>query len=99
MGLVTVYDDNFHRVAALQDDKRFYLLFDGKLGNLPGVQRLNVDSNVCHRIMTNRRVSLAIRPQLKDELERLTTGVIASVDEPTPRLSQVVVVKKTSGAL
>ena len=43
---------------------------------------------------------MAIRPQLKGELERLTTmGVIAPVDEPIPWVSQVVVMKKTSGAL
>ena len=52
------------------------------------------EANVC------RRITIAIRPQLKGELERLTAmGVIAPVDEPTPWVSQVVVVKKRSGAL
>ena len=50
--------------------------------------------------MANRRVPIAIGPQLKDELERLTAmGVVAPVDEPTPWISQVVVVKTKSGAL
>ena len=50
--------------------------------------------------MDSRRIPIAIRLQLKGELERLTAmGVIAPVDEPTLWISQVVVVKKTSGAL
>ena len=83
MGLVRVYGDNVHHVAALQDESRFDSMFDGKLGEFPGVHHFNVDSNICPRIMANRRVPIG--PQLKDELERLTVmGVIAPVDEPTP---------------
>ena len=66
----------------------------------PGVQHLTVDPEVCPRIMASRRIHITIRPQLKGKLERLTAmGVIAPVDEPTPWVSQVVGVKKRSGAL
>ena len=100
MHLVKIQDNNFHRVAAIQDNSCFNSLFDDKLGEFPGVQHLTVDSEVCPKIMASRRIPIAIRPQLKDELERLTAmGVIAPVDEPTPWVSQVVVVKKRSGAL
>ena len=100
MHLVKTQDNNFHRVAAVQDDSCFNSLLDDKLGEFAGVQHLTVDPEVCPRIMANRRIPIAIRPQLKGELERLTAmGVIAPVDEPTPWVSQVVVVKKRSGAL
>ena len=67
----------------------------------PGVQHLAVVcQEVCAKIMVNRRIPIAIRPQRKGELERLTAmGVIAPVDEPTPWVSQEVFVKKRSGAL
>ena len=100
MHLVKIQDNNFHRVAAVQDDSCFNSLFDDKLGEFPGVQHLTVNPEVCPRIMASRRIPIAIRPQLKSELEQLTAmGVIAPVDEPTPWVSQVVVVKKRSGAL
>ena len=100
MHLVKIQDNNFHRVAAVQDDSCFSSLFDDKLGEFPGVQHLTVDPEVCPRIMASRRVPIAIRPQLKGELERLTgIDVNAPVDEPTPWVSQVVVMRKRSGAL
>ena len=95
-----IQNNNFHRVAAVQGDSCFSSLFDDKLGEFPSVQHLIVDPEVCPRIMASRRIPIAIRPQLKGELERLTAmGVIAPVDEPTPWVSQVVVMKKGSGAL
>ena len=95
-----IQNNNFHRVAAFLDDSCFNSLFDGKLGHFPGVHHLIVDPEVCTKITASRRIPIAIRPQLKGELERLTTmGVIAPVDEPAPWVSQVVVVKKRSGAL
>ena len=93
MHLDKIQDNNFHRVAAVQDDSCFNSLFDVKLGEYSRVQHLTVDPEVCPKIM-------ASRPQLKGELERPTAiGVIAPADEPTPWVSQVVVVKKRSGAL
>ena len=100
MHLVKIQDNNFHRVAAVQVDSCFNSLFDEKLGECSGVQHLTVDPNVCPKIMASRRIPIAIRPQLKGELERLTAmGVIAPVDEPTPWVNQVEVVKKRSGVL
>ena len=64
------------------------------------MQHFTVNPEVCPKIMASLRISIAIRLQLKGEIERLTAmGVIAPVDEPTPSPSQVVVVKKRSGAL
>ena len=100
MHLVKIQDNNFHRVAAVQDDSCFHSLFDDKLGEFSGGQHLTVDPEVCPKIMACRRIPIAIRPQLKGELDQLTAmDVIAPVDEPTTWVSQVVVVKKRSGAL
>ena len=97
MHLVKIQDNNFHRV---QDDSCFNSLSDDKLEEFPDEQHLIINPEVCPKIMACRWISMAIRPQLKGELERLTTmGVIAPVDEPIPWVSQVVVMKKTSGAL
>ena len=50
--------------------------------------------------MASRRIPIAIQPQLKHELDRLTTtGVIGHVDEATPWVSQVLDVKNRAGVL
>ena len=100
MQLVKIQYNNFHCVATVQIDIYFNSLFDYKLRELPSVQQLTVDQEVCHKIMANRWIPTTIRPQHKDELERMTAmGVTTPVDEPTSWVSQVVVVKKSSGAL
>ena len=74
MHLVKIQDNNFYRVAAVQGDN----CFTSTAGKFPGVQYLTVDPEVCPKIMVSRRIPIAIRPQLKGELERLTPmGVIA----------------------
>ena len=62
MHLVKI-QDNFHRVAAVQDDSCFNSLFDDKLGEFPGVQHLTVDPDVCPKTMASQRIPIAIRPQ------------------------------------
>ena len=56
-------------------------MLDDKLGEFSGMQHLTVDPEVCPKIIASRRIPIAIRPQLKGELERLTAmGVIAPVE-------------------
>ena len=99
MKLVTVNDNSFERVATVTLDK-FADVFDGKLGTIPGDHHLQVDPSVQPVVMADRRVPLSVRPQLKAELDRMTKlGVIKRVDEPTPWISQLVLVTKKSGAL
>ena len=51
-------------------------------------------------IMASRRVPIGVRPQPWDELDKLTaTDVIAPVDELTPWIRQVIVVRMKSGDL
>ena len=50
--------------------------------------------------MASRRVPIGVRPQPWDELDKLTaTDVIAPVDELTPWIRQVIVVRMKSGDL
>ena len=75
-------------------------VFEGELGTLEGKQHLTVDPTVPPHIAPARRVSFALRPKLKAELERLTDlGVLKPVDEPTDWVSNLVVATKESGDL
>lgn len=101
MHLVSINDESFQRVSAITDNTRFSAIFNGDLGCLPGApHHLTIDPNMVPRIMPDRRVPIAVRPVLKEELDRMTqAGVIMPVDQPTPWVSQLVVTKKKSGGL
>ena len=115
MGLLEIHPENFRQVAnvkmpqssetaraktADQLIKEYHDVFEGDLGTLPGTQRLEVDPSVTPTISPSRRVPLALKPRLKQELERLTSlRVIAPVDSPTDWVSNVVVATKPSGDL
>ena len=115
MGLLEIHPENFTQVAnvkmpqssetaraktADQLIKEYHDVFEGDLGTLPGTQRLEVDPSVTPTISPSRRVPLALKPRLKQELERLTSlRVIAPVDSPTDWVSNVVVATKPSGDL
>ena len=98
MGLVEICDDNFERVYRTNIENSFDDVTSGKLGNFSGEQHLNVNDAVPPVIMPDRRVPIALRSKLKDELDRLVNlGVIKAQEEPTPWLSQLVVATKKSG--
>lgn len=101
MKLIKVEVDNFNLVAAMSTcADEFASVFDGKLGTLSGLQRLELKPNSCPVVMANRRVPLAVRPKLRAELDRLVDlGVITPVEEATPWVSQTVVAHKKSGAI
>ena len=72
----------------------------GKLGKLEGNVSLSTSDVAQPVIMRDRRIPIALRPKLKNELERLTEmKVICPVDEPTPWVSQICVIRKKSGDL
>ena len=51
-------------------------------------------------IMADRRASIALRSKLEPELTRLVKlNVLAPVNSPSPRLSQIVVTNKKSGQI
>lgn len=86
MELLEVLPNNFHQVAQLKVSKvedNYSDVFDGWLGQLPGVQHLQVESDVKPVVMADRRIPQAVRPLLKTELEHLVKeGVITPVKNP-----------------
>ena len=96
---VTINDDTFDRVASIKEDQ-YQEVFDRELGIIPGKHKLRVDPSIQPVVMPDRRVPIAVRPKLKEELDRMVSlGVITPVDEPTPWVSQLVITRKKSGAL
>ena len=100
MRLVTINEHNLHRVAtvALTDD--FADVFDENIGTLQGEVHLRTDGSVVPTVAPARRIPIAVKPKLEEELNRLVTqGVIAPVEEPTPWVNQIVITQKKSGEL
>lgn len=98
MGLVTVEESNFERVSQITENHE--QVFNEELGSLPGIQHLHTNPDIKPTIMPTRRLPIAMRPKLRDELTRLQSlGVIEEVDEPTSWVSQVVITLKKNGKL
>ena len=113
-GLLEIHTENFVRAAGIKQpscgpdklktaDKlieEYQDVFEGDLGTLPGAQRLEVDPGILPNISPSRRVPLALKLRLKQELEKLTKlGVTAPMDAPTDWVSNVVIATKPSGDL
>ena len=113
-GLLEIHAENFVRAAGIKQpscrpdklktaDKlieEYQDVFEGDLGTLPGAQRLEVDPGILPNISPSRRVPLALKLRLKQELEKLTKlGVTAPMDVPTDWVSNVVIETKPSGDL
>jgi hypothetical protein len=100
MGLVKVNQTNFDVVATMTDESKYREVFEESLGQLPGVQSLKIRPDAQPTIMAKRRIPIAVRPKLKEELQRLVElKVITPVREPTPWVSQIVVAPKKSGKI
>lgn len=77
---------------------RYTDLFDGSLGCIEGEVHLEVDPNVPLVQMPLRRLPVALRDQVKTELDKLVANdVIAPVTEPTSWVSALLVVQKAEG--
>ena len=69
-------------------------VFSG-LGRLPGEYKIQIDKNIKPVQNNPRRVPLPLKMELKQKLEELVEqGVIAWVTEPTPWISNIVVIRK-----
>ena len=89
MGLFTINDDNF--IAQVSFDTSL-------LGDL-GEAQLHVNPDVPPRALPCRKLPLALREDVKHELERLVEiGVLIPLEEPTVWVSQMAVVKKSDGS-
>ncbi|GFO48390.1 retrovirus-related pol polyprotein from transposon 17.6 [Plakobranchus ocellatus] len=83
MGLLFLQNANFEEVFSLSSFERL-AEFNDELGQFLGQQHLTIDPNVKPMIMPNRRVPIAVRDRLKEELDQFTEiGVIAPVTEHT----------------
>jgi hypothetical protein len=75
-------------------------VFDDEIGCLPGEYNIHLDETVKPVVHPPRAVPVALREQVKLELDRLEkANVIAKVTEPTPWVSSLVVVKKKNDAV
>ena len=100
VGLVEIKQQNFYRVAAVNIEKNYREVFDGQLGKLPGVTTLQLKPDTVPAVMSNRRIPVAVRLELQEELNRLTRlGIIEPVKKPTQWVSQLVLTRKKNGAL
>ena len=94
MKLVEVKDENFEQIFTVYESK----IFNDELGCLAGECKLKINENVKPVIMPSKRIPIALRPILKNELDRLENKqVIAKIEEPTEWVSQVVLTKKKNG--
>ena len=100
MKLMKINEQNIEKVATVSPVEQQPDTFDGKLGALPGKVLLQVDETIHPTVMPTRGIPIAVRPKLKAELDRMTKlGVITKVEEPTPWVSQLVVVTKKNGGV
>ena len=100
MTLMKINEQNIEKVATVSPVEQHPDTFDGRLGALPGKVHLQVDETIHPTVMPTRRIPIAVRPKLKAELNRMTKlGVITKVEEPTPWVSQLVVVPKKYGGV
>ena len=109
MNLIKVLERNMEVVAAVNvkpTEKqtsvvdKFPDVFDGKIGSLPGEVSLKTKPDAVPVVMPGRRTPLSLRDQLQEELNRMEKeGVIAKVSEPTPWLSQSVIVHKRNKSI
>ena len=83
MGLITVNKENVEHVFSVDVVDKYAVVFDGKIGTLPGTHHLKLDEDATPVIMPSRRLPIAVRPRLKEALDDLVKRqVIAPVDEP-----------------
>ena len=73
-------------------------VFGEELGRMEGKVHLETDPNVAPTVMPPRRVPVALKEKLKNELHRLTQRkVISSIQEPTDWVSSMIATKKPDG--
>ena len=64
------------------------------------MQHLNERDDIQPVVMRDRRIPISVRPNLKAELDRLVNiGVLKKVEQPTPWLSQIVIISKKNGGI
>lgn len=73
-------------------------VFEDRIGCVPGEVGIELDEGVQPKVCPPRSIPVALRQQVKDELDRLEKEkIIAKVTEPTSWVNPLVCVKKPSG--
>ena len=77
--------------------KKYQHLFSG-IGCLPGEYDIKVDPNAAPKVHPPRRIAHALKPKVKEELNRMVREkVITKVETPTAWVNPIVVVEKPNG--
>jgi hypothetical protein len=73
-------------------------LFNAQLGKLPVTYKMKIDPSVTPVVCPPRRVPVAMKEQVQDELNRMASlGVITPVSEPTEWVPAMVAASKKNG--
>jgi hypothetical protein len=103
MQLIRVNTENFHQVAAVKTNnviEEYADVFNEDLGLLPGETNFQLDEDVKPVISPRHQTPIALRPKLKECLDKMVAdNVLSPVEEPTDWLSNIVVAKKKNGDL
>ena len=87
MNLITINSENF--IGKVEKD----------LGDLEEA-RLKIENNAIPKALPARNIPIAIKSQVKTEIERQTTsGIPIPASEPTEWINQMAVVQKSNGQL
>ncbi|XP_033750517.1 uncharacterized protein K02A2.6-like [Pecten maximus] len=114
MNFITVNDDVIERGPGLVNQisenepdpitkenifEKFPEVFSG-VGKLPGKLHLEIDDKVQPTKIPTRKISLALTPKVKSELNKLEKQkILSKVHDPTDWISAMVVVSKPSGKI
>ena len=80
--------------------RKFQVLFEDGLGAFPGSAHLEIDEEVPPVKLPLRKVPLAVKEDLENELKRLEhLGVIVREERPTEWVSSLVVARKANGKI
>ena len=86
---------NFTRDAVMSE---YSDVFGEELGRMEGRVHVETDPNVAPTVMPPRRVPVALKERLKNELDRLAQRkVISPIQEPTDWVSSMIATKKPDG--
>ena len=105
MGLITVQQENILQVKENYQEldmeritATYPNVFQG-LCCMEGALHLQVDESASPSVMPPRRVPLALKERLKEELARLEKANVIKREEPTDWVSSLVVTEKPNGKL
>ena len=113
MGLITINEDRFERVAAASSDKpvdtvkskgdfiaEYPMVFNSSVVTLKGPVDVQMNRSVVPTALPARTIPVALREPVKAELERLQKlKVIEPVTKPTNLVWQMVIVPKKDGSV